>query len=312
MRHSNLFIATAMTGALLLSGQANALGPLGGLGGMGGGLGGGLGGSLGGALGGVNGTVNGAVNVDPNLSAVDQAAAQAHADDLRAQADARRAAAKARTVESQTTATTRIIHSDVSAVPALTGRVVNAGQTVVLPPVQGLAPSQVRIVRERQNAAFIAGGVAVLSEPEAYVYMDRQADDLRRDLAGTGVQVTRQGDDIVLEMPGDVTFAFNKSDIRQRFYPTLNAVAHTLNHYPATYVDVIGHTDAIGSVAYNQALSERRAESVAEFIEAKEDAPAPLYVAGRGKSEPIASNATIEGRAANRRVEILLHPYVRD
>jgi len=188
-------------------------------------------------------------------------------------------------------------------VTALPDRVIAAA------PVEGLAPAQVRIVRERQSAAFIDGGVTVLSAPDAYVYMDRQADELRHDLAGTGVQVTREGEDIVLEMPGDVTFAFNKSDIRGRFYPVLESVAQTLNRFPATYVDVIGHTDAIGSDAYNQALSERRAAAVAQFIETRDQSPAPLYVAGRGKSEPIASNATIEGRAANRRVEILLHPY---
>ena len=76
-------------------------------------------------------------------------------------------------------------------------------------------------------------------------------------------------------------------------------------------MDVIGHTDAVGSVPYNQRLSERRAELVADFIQEREEIPARLYVAGHGKPEPIASNATVEGRAANRRVEILLHPYVR-
>jgi len=181
----------------------------------------------------------------------------------------------------------------------------------VAAPVVGVAPIEARVIRERQGTALYEGGVTVLSQPESYVYMDRQADALRRELAGTGVEVSRQGENIVLEMPSDVTFAFNKSDIRPRFYTALDAVARTLNQYPATYVDVIGHTDAIGTASYNQTLSERRAESVASFIQDREEIPARLYVAGRGKFEPIASNATIEGRAANRRVEILLHPYTR-
>jgi outer membrane protein OmpA-like peptidoglycan-associated protein len=176
-------------------------------------------------------------------------------------------------------------------------------------PIVGTA-TDIEAVRRRQIAALSAGGVAVLSGPDAYVYMDRQAEDLRRELKGTGVEVLRQGDVIVLQLPTDVTFAFDKSDIRERFYPVLGAVAQTLNRYPATFVDVIGHTDAIGSIPYNQALSERRAASVAGFIDEREAIPARLFVTGRGKLEPIASNATIEGRAANRRVEILLHPYL--
>jgi outer membrane protein OmpA-like peptidoglycan-associated protein len=178
----------------------------------------------------------------------------------------------------------------------------------VLAATPGLARGGV-LIEPAQTAALVEGGVAVLSEPDAYVYMDRQADDLRRHLAGTGVDVVRQGDAIVLELPSDITFAFDKSDIQGRFVPVLTALADTLNHYPATYVDVIGHTDSIGSAAYNQALSERRADSVAGFIQAREAIPARLREEGKGKTEPIASNATIEGRAANRRVEILLYPY---
>jgi outer membrane protein OmpA-like peptidoglycan-associated protein len=177
-------------------------------------------------------------------------------------------------------------------------------RTVAVGTVGGL-----EMIRRRQSEALFEGGVTVLAAPDAYVYMDRQAEDLRRDLSGTGVAVVREGDGILLQLPTDVTFAFDKSDIRERFVPVLEAVAHTLNDYPATYVDVIGHTDAVGSYSYNQALSERRAASVAGFIEQRERIPARLYVAGRGKLEPIESNATVQGRAANRRVEILLHPY---
>ena len=312
MRKSALFIITALSGAIALGAHA---GPLGG--GLVGGIGGGLGGSLGSPLGGLNGSLSGRLS-DPDIQA-DRAAAEARAKARQAKADAQRAAkiqaaqpgvstsfnanaAVPRTSVIQTT--TRTLGREVHVVENATPRVIAAA------PVVGLPAVQTQIIRERQGAALYGGGVTVLSEPDSYVYMDRQAEDLRRALTGTGISVRREGETIVLEMPSDVTFAFNKSDIRPRFYAALEAVARTLNQYPATYVDVIGHTDAIGSAAYNQALSERRADSVAGFIEQRERIPARFYVAGRGKFEPIASNATIEGRAANRRVEILLQPYV--
>jgi outer membrane protein OmpA-like peptidoglycan-associated protein len=107
-----------------------------------------------------------------------------------------------------------------------------------------------------------------------------------------------------------VTFAFNKHDIQPRFQPVLDAVAHTLSKYPATYIDVDGHTDAVGSQAYNQVLSEQRADTVASYLSERSVVPARMHVEGFGKTEPIASNATVMGRAANRRVEIVLTPYV--
>ncbi len=224
----------------------------------------------------------------------------------------RKAAAPAHAAASSVTTT---VHGAVVAEPVATSTVVSNGvRTAATLPSRTLVAgspgvSDIGVIRRRQSAALIEGGVTVLSAPDAYVYMDRQADALRRELIGTGVDVVRQGDAIVLQLPSDVTFAFNKSDIRERFFPVLSAVANTLNQYPATFVDVIGHTDAVGSVAYNQALSERRAEAVADFVRRREEIPARLYVEGRGKSEPIATNATVQGRAENRRVEILLHPY---
>ena len=149
---------------------------------------------------------------------------------------------------------------------------------------------------------FIPGG-------QVTSYMDRQVVELRDELRDTGVEVIRRGETIVLELPSDITFAFNKADIRPRFFPVINAVSHTLNAYPATYVDVVGHADAVGSDAYNQRLSERRASSVAAALVDRRALPERLYVEGRGESEPIASNATVQGRAENRRVEIILRPH---
>ena len=161
----------------------------------------------------------------------------------------------------------------------------------------------------RKNA-LIGAGVGALAGGAVGNYMDRQQAELRRQLAGTGVGVTRQGDNIVLNMPGDVTFAVDRSDIQPQFFPVLEDVARTLNAYPQTLVDVVGHADSTGADAYNQDLSERRASSVAGFlVERGRVLPDRLYVAGRGESAPIASNATPEGRAQNRRVEIILRPY---
>ncbi|MDP9086910.1 MAG: OmpA family protein [Pseudomonadota bacterium] len=129
-------------------------------------------------------------------------------------------------------------------------------------------------------------------------------------MRGTGASVTRRGNDLVLELPADVTFAFDKADIQPRFLGTLSAVARSLTAYRATDVEIIGHTDSIGSDQYNLALSERRGRSVADFLVDRAADPSRLVVEAMGKSEPIASNATLAGRAANRRVELVFHPRI--
>jgi outer membrane protein OmpA-like peptidoglycan-associated protein len=160
----------------------------------------------------------------------------------------------------------------------------------------------------RKNA-LLGAGVGALAGAGIGTYMDRQQAELRRQLADTGVTVTRQGDNIVLNMPSDVTFQVDKSDVQPQFYDVLNQVANTLNQYPSTLIDVVGHADATGADAYNQALSERRASSVASYLVSRSVLPARLFVAGQGERQPIASNDTEAGRAQNRRVEIILRPY---
>jgi outer membrane protein OmpA-like peptidoglycan-associated protein len=160
----------------------------------------------------------------------------------------------------------------------------------------------------RKNA-LIGAGVGALAGAGVGAYMDKQQAQLRAQLANTGVTVTRQGDNIVLNMPSDVTFAFDRSDIQPQFDRVLDEVAGTLNQYPSTTVDVVGHADSTGTDAYNQALSERRASSVASYLTSRGVLPARLYVAGMGERQPIASNDTEAGRAQNRRVEIVLRPY---
>ncbi len=160
-----------------------------------------------------------------------------------------------------------------------------------------------------RRVAIGEAGIAPITYVEVPAYVDRQYSVFQDELRGTGVTVRKQGQQIVLDMPSDVTFAFDKYNIQPRFYHVLSAVSRTLARFPATYVDVNGHTDAIGSFSYNQVLSEKRADTVADFLAARQVNPVRLHVEGFGKTEPVTSNATIQGRAANRRVEIILTPY---
>ena len=160
----------------------------------------------------------------------------------------------------------------------------------------------------RKNA-LIGAGVGALGGAAVGSYMDRQQRDLEAQLSGSGVGVARQGDNLVLRMPSDVTFATNKSTIDPRFNATLDDVANVLRRYDQSLVDIVGHTDSSGGDAINQPLSERRAVSVADALIRAGVQRERLYVAGNSSRNPVASNATPEGRAQNRRVEILIRPF---
>ena len=160
----------------------------------------------------------------------------------------------------------------------------------------------------RKNA-LIGAGIGALAGAGVGQYMDRQQRALEAELSGTGVGVARQGDNLVLRMPSDVTFATNQSNLDSRFLPVLNDVARVLQEYDRSMVDVIGHTDASGGDAINQPLSERRASSVASYLMDHGVIRERLYVAGNSARTPIASNDTVQGKAQNRRVEILIRPF---
>ncbi|PHS73745.1 MAG: hypothetical protein COB22_00635 [Cycloclasticus sp.] len=139
-------------------------------------------------------------------------------------------------------------------------------------------------------------------------YMDVQESKLRQRLRGTGVSVSRVGNDLVLNMPGNVTFRTASSNINAGFYDVLDSVAIILKEYSDTTVTVVGHTDSVGNANYNQSLSEQRAQSVASYLRSQGVVGQRLRVMGYGEQSPIASNATKQGRAQNRRVEITLTP----
>ncbi|PCH83474.1 MAG: hypothetical protein COB26_03615 [Piscirickettsiaceae bacterium] len=139
-------------------------------------------------------------------------------------------------------------------------------------------------------------------------YMDVQEAKLRQRLQGTGVSVSRVGNDLILNMPGNVTFRTASSNINAGFYQVLDSVAIILNEYTDTSVTVVGHTDSVGDAAYNQGLSEQRAQSVAGYLRSQNVAGQRFSAMGYGEQHPVASNATKQGRAQNRRVEITLTP----
>jgi outer membrane protein OmpA-like peptidoglycan-associated protein len=158
------------------------------------------------------------------------------------------------------------------------------------------------------KSAMIGAAVGALAGGTAGHYMDKQESQLRKQMAGTGVDVVRKGDNITLDMPGNVTFAFDSSDLNPQFNAVLDKVAGTLKEYDKTVIEVAGHTDSTGDAGYNQKLSERRAGSVASYLSAQGVPRNRMVTVGAGENYPVASNDTEEGRAQNRRVEITIVP----
>ncbi|MDO7834533.1 OmpA family protein [Sphingobium sp. HBC34] len=162
--------------------------------------------------------------------------------------------------------------------------------------------------RRDRTEKILGAGIGAVAGAGIGAYMDAQERKLREQTAGTGVDVIRDGDNLLLRMPSGITFATDSSVVQPQFQPTLNDVGAILAQYPKTYIDVLGHTDSDGADAYNQALSERRARSVADYLVSRGVQSARIATRGYGETQPIASNATAEGKASNRRVEIKIAP----
>jgi outer membrane protein OmpA-like peptidoglycan-associated protein len=161
---------------------------------------------------------------------------------------------------------------------------------------------------ERRQHALIGAGIGALAGGSIGYYMDKQEALLRAELEGTGVSVVRRGDTIILNMPGHVTFATNSSDLSPAFFDVLSSVGKVLAEYEQTVVEVAGHTDSTGSEAYNQGLSERRANTVSSYLSVQGVIDQRLITLGLGESWPVADNSSTAGRQANRRVEITMVP----
>ena len=162
---------------------------------------------------------------------------------------------------------------------------------------------------DRRNA-LIGAGVGALAGGLIGNYMDRQEQNLRQRLAGTGVGVTRVSQEqILLNFPADLTFDFDRADVKGQFVPTLRNVAGVLGEYEQTTVDVVGHADSTGQDAYNQDLSERRAMAVSAVLVNGGVIRQRLVASGAGEQRPIADNGSESGRARNRRVEVYISAF---
>jgi outer membrane protein OmpA-like peptidoglycan-associated protein len=161
---------------------------------------------------------------------------------------------------------------------------------------------------ERKKRALVGAGLGALAGAGVGAYMDRQEAKLRAELERTGVSVTRIGDNITLNMPGNVTFAFGSADLNASFFEVLNSVALVVNEYNQTVIEVAGHTDNVGTDAANQSLSERRAAAVASYLGTRNVRTDRIITVGEGERRPVATNDTDAGRQQNRRVELTLVP----
>ncbi|MGD9969817.1 MAG: OmpA family protein [Sulfuricurvum sp.] len=155
---------------------------------------------------------------------------------------------------------------------------------------------------------LIGGAVGALAGAGVGAYMDKQQEELNKELKGSGVEVQRQGDTINLNMPGGITFDTGKANIKSNFNSVLDDIANVLVKYPETTLEVQGHTDSVGSDADNLRLSELRAQSVTSALVSRGVASGRIKTIGFGESMPIATNDTPAGREANRRVEIKIVP----
>jgi outer membrane protein OmpA-like peptidoglycan-associated protein len=165
--------------------------------------------------------------------------------------------------------------------------------------------------KERRERALIGAGIGALTGAGVGAYMDRQEAKLRAQLQGSGVSVTRSGNDLILNMPGNVTFRTASSDLNASFFKVLDSVALVLKEFDKTTIDVEGHTDSDGSEAYNQQLSLERANSVGGYLQSQGVNGQRIVAFGAGEVRPIAPNTTAQGKQQNRRVELKLQPIVR-
>lgn len=185
----------------------------------------------------------------------------------------------------------------------------NTGTGAILGALGGAALGTLAGGDDRRNA-LIGAGIGALAGAGIGQYMDRQEQNLRERLAGTGVGVTRVSQSqILLNFPADLTFDFNRDAVKGQFIPTLQNVAGVLREYPQTTVDVYGHADSVGADAYNQDLSERRAMNVASVLLNGGVIRERLIATGFGEARPIADNSTDTGRARNRRVEVYISAF---
>jgi len=165
-----------------------------------------------------------------------------------------------------------------------------------------------RDAKQRRHRALVGAGVGALSGGAVGAYMDNQENELRQLMRDSGVTVTRKGEDIILNMPGNITFRTGSADLNAQFFKVLDGVAQVARKYDKTIIEIAGHTDNVGDANFNKQLSQRRASAVAQYLQSRGVGEPRIMTAAGGEEHPIASNSTEQGRAANRRVEVTLAP----
>lgn len=165
--------------------------------------------------------------------------------------------------------------------------------------------------RRDRTEKILGAGIGALAGAGVGAYMDRQEQALRRQTAGTGIEVERQGDQLVLNLPGDITFDYDSATVKPQFQATLDSVATTLRDYPSTAIDIYGHTDSRGSEVYNQGLSERRANAVQSYLTSRSVQYDRLATRGYGETALKCAETSEDGYRCNRRVEIRIAPVTQ-
>ncbi len=165
--------------------------------------------------------------------------------------------------------------------------------------------------RSDRTEKIVGAGIGAIAGAGVGAYMDRQERELRERTAGTGIEVDRQGDQLVLNMPGDVTFETASATVQPQFRTTLDSVAQTLASYPSTYIDIYGHTDSRGSDVFNQGLSERRAQAVSAYLQSRSVQSARMATRGYGETALKCPETDDASYRCNRRVEIRIAPVTQ-
>lgn len=181
------------------------------------------------------------------------------------------------------------------------------------PAVQVPAPAYLftDVIGNRRDRArrIVAAGARALAPGDVGAFISRYETELRRETAGTGVDILRQGDQLVVRMPAALTFDSGSAEIKPEFRSTLNEVSRIVSSNRSAYVDVLGHTDTTGSEEVNAALSQRRATSVRDYLVSRKVAGVRIATRGYGETMPLRMPEVSESdRAANRRVEIRITP----
>lgn len=161
------------------------------------------------------------------------------------------------------------------------------------------------------TARIVGAGIGGVAGGVVGYQMDKQITELKEQTAGSGIDVTQQGDGILVNLP-DVTFAVDSTVVSPGFQASLDKVAQSMVRYPDSLIDIYGHTDSTGSDAYNLDLSKRRADAVARYLISRGVSSARIQTQGMGKNYPVADNGTPEGRAINRRVEVKITPVTKE